>query len=53
MNMKTLMLAVSLSLLAAEQASSQTKTNMEQTKTIRLVYPQWQGGKIEQWIIWQ
>lgn len=44
------MLAAAFSLFAIPQASSQTKTNMEQTKTIRLVYPQWQGGKIEQWI---
>lgn len=44
------MLAAAFSLFAIQQASSQTKTNMEQTKTIRLVYPQWQGGKIEQWI---
>lgn len=28
-----------------------SKDNMEnQTKTIRLVYPQWQGGNIAQWI---
>lgn len=44
------MLAAAFSLFVIPQASSQTKTNMEQTKTIRLVYPQWQGGKIEQWI---
>lgn len=37
--------------LAVNAQETVNKENMEhQTKTIRLVYPQWQGGKIAQWI---
>ena len=37
--------------MAAYAQRNINKTNMEnQTKTIRLVYPQWQGGDVAQWI---
>ena len=46
------LLAVGMTLLFGMSVNAQiSKDNMEnQTKTIRLVYPQWQGGNIAHWI---
>lgn len=46
------LLAVGMALLFGMSANAQiSKDNMEnQTKTIRLIYPQWQGGNVAQWI---
>ena len=47
-----MLLVLSMALLIGMATHAQiSKNDMEnQTKTIRLVYPQWQGGSIAQWI---
>ncbi len=50
MNKQALIAAV-CALMALAQAAAQTSTTMnnKQHKTVRLVYPQWQGGIIDGW----
>lgn len=36
--------------LASSAQATKKDTTMEKKKTIRLIYPQWQGGNIAQWI---
>ena len=46
-----ILLAVNVISINAQQKNSINNQSMEKkTKTIRLIYPQWQGGDIARWI---
>ena len=46
-----ILLAVNVISINAQQKNSINNQSMEKkTKTIRLIYPQWQGGDIAQWV---
>lgn len=46
----TLEIALAVSMAVYAQKTINSKVMENQTKTIRLIYPQWQGGNVAQWI---
>lgn len=47
---KVIILCLGLSIMMSSFAQKTKQVMEKQSKTIRLVYPQWQGGNIAQWI---